>query len=314
MKRLMPSSLITFLQANPNCIKADLFVIKLPTGTTIYLTEGQFNITVPSGTGGWPGATTTFVATTYGRWTRGAITSDASFNLSANSMTLTCVPTLSTVYPGTTTGILSAAFNGLFDAAAVNVYTAYMPLASYGNVSAGIETKFVGFVEKINKINRTMVEFEVQDPLFILNEKIPKRLIQSSCPWSFGDTNCNVAGGLAAFTQAFTAKTGSTKFTLIPVTAFTQAVGYFTQGVVTCTAGANAGLSATVKLHDASGNINVVLPWIFPIVAGDTFTVVVGCDKSATACKTRKTAAGSAVDNTIHFGGAIDVPVPDKAV
>ena len=68
MKRLMPSGLISFLQntSHRNVLKADLFAIALPTGTTIYATEGQFDITVPSATGGWTGNTTTFEATQYG--------------------------------------------------------------------------------------------------------------------------------------------------------------------------------------------------------------------------------------------------------
>jgi Phage conserved hypothetical protein BR0599/Uncharacterized conserved protein (DUF2163) len=315
MKRLMPSSLVNisgtgFLQTNPNCLKADLFAITLPTGTVMYVTEGQWDITVPSGTPGWTGATTTFLATTYGRWSRGSITSEAGFGLAANSMSLTCVPQQGTSYPGLSLGILSAAFNGLFDVSKISVYTAYMPMGGYGNVSNGIETKFFGFIEKITKINRTVVEFECQDPLYLLNEKIPKRLIQSSCPWSFGDSNCNVAGGLAAFTQTFTATSGSTQTLLIPATAFTQAVGYFSQGFVTCTGGQNNGLSQTVKLHDASGHLQLNVSWILPVAIGDTFSAVAGCEKSVTACATRKTAAGGSVNNQIHFGGAIDVPVP----
>jgi uncharacterized phage protein (TIGR02218 family) len=309
MKRLMPAGLITFLQQNPNCIRADLFVITLPTGQVLYVTDGQFDITVPNGTAGYPlsspAVNHTFLATTYGRWVRGPITSEAGFSLNANSMTLTCVPQPGTVYPGTTKGILAGAFNGLFDATTVTVYTAYMPLGSYGNVSAGIETKFFGFIEKINKINRVMVEFEVQDPLFILNEKVPKRLIQSNCPWGFGDSNCNPPGGLAAFTQAITADVSSTQSILVPNPGLAQPAGYFTQGVVTCTAGANVGLSATVKLH-AGGNITVVMPWIFPIAAGDTFSAVAGCDKTAPTCITK-------FNNKIHFGGAIAVPVPSAA-
>jgi uncharacterized phage protein (TIGR02218 family) len=306
MKRLMPGSLITFLQANPNCIKADLFVITLPTSTVLYVCEGPFDITVPSGTNGWTGATKTFLATTYGRWSRGPVTSEAGFDLNANSMSLTCVPQQGTVYPGTTAGLLNAAANGLFDASTIGVYTCYMLPNGYGDVSAGIETKFVGFLEKVTKLNRVQVEFECQDPLYLLNEKVPKRLIQSGCPWSFGDANCNPSGGVAAYTQAFTAKTGSTIWVLTPVTAFSQAAGYFTQGVVKCVTGANAGLAQTVKLH-AAGNLSVSMPWIFPIAAGDTFSVVAGCDKSATTCAQK-------FSNLVHFGGAVDVPVPIQAI
>lgn len=302
----MPSGLITFLQNNPNCLRADLFVITLPTGTVVYIAEGTWDITVPSGTPGWSGGTTTFSAGTAGRWTRGPITSDTGFSLSANSMTLKCVPQPGTHYPGTTTGILSAALNGLFDAAKVTAYTAYMPIGQYGVVTAGLETKFFGYVEKVNKINRVMVEFEVQDPLFLLNEKVPKRLIQSSCPWSFGDSNCNPPGGISAFTQNFTAASGSTQNILTPVSAFSQPAGYFTQGIVTCLTGNNAGLSQTVKLH-ASGTIQSVMPWLLPVAVGDTFKVVAGCDKTATTCDQK-------FANKSNFGGAIDVPVPDKAL
>src|SRR5258706_463816 len=101
MKRLMPSTLITFLQNNPNCLRADLFLILLPTGGAITATDGQFDITVPGGTPGWTGlGPKTFSASTTGVWSRGAITSEAGFSLAGNSMTLTCVPMLTTAYPG----------------------------------------------------------------------------------------------------------------------------------------------------------------------------------------------------------------------
>lgn len=268
------------------------------------VTEGQFDIVVPSGTPGWTGSTTTFKASEYGKWSRGAITSEASFDLSANEMSLTCVPQPTTVYPGTTAGILSCAYQGLFDAATVSVFTAYMPVGSYGDVSNGIETKFFGYIEKITKINRTMVQFSVQDPLFLLNEQIPKRLIQSSCPWSFGDSNCKA--NAASYTQAFTLKSGSTQSLLTPTTAFTQPNGYFSQGIVTCTSGNNAGLSATVKVH-ASGNLELTTAWILPVAAGDTFSVVAGCDKTTSTCAAK-------FNNLINYGGCIAVPVPIEGV
>ena len=63
-------------------------------------TEGQWKVTVPSGTAGWSGSTTTFEANKYGRWQRGVITSEAGFDLKANTMDLTCVPQSTTTYPG----------------------------------------------------------------------------------------------------------------------------------------------------------------------------------------------------------------------
>ncbi len=156
MKR-MPTSLITFLQANPNCVRADLFTINLPNGQSLRATDGQFDITIPSDTPGWSNPTTTFSAGLWGTWSRGAVTSDASFDLHANTMDLTCIPQQGTTYPGAPTGILNAALNGLFDACTVTVQTVYMPFGEYGNVSAGVETKFVGQITSITDISRNKV-------------------------------------------------------------------------------------------------------------------------------------------------------------
>jgi uncharacterized phage protein (TIGR02218 family) len=227
-------------------------------------------------------------------------------------MTLTCVPQPTTNYPNTTMGVLSAALQGLFDAATVTVCTAYMPLNNYGNVSAGIETKFVGTITKISDINRVHVEFECADPMYLLDMKVPTRLFQADCPWSFCDSNCTLSA--ANYTVAFTAKTGSTNWTLMPSVALTQAAGYFSQGVVTCTAGANAGLSQTVKLHDSSGYIELSYPFLLPVAAGDTFSVLMGCNKTMPACAMTKTAAGVTTNNLINFGGTPYTPVPTSAV
>lgn len=319
MKRIMPGTMITFLQstAGKNCSRADLFAVTLPTGTTVYVTDGQFDITVPSGTAGWAGSTTTFFATKYGRWTRGSITAEASFSCHANTMDLSCVPQPGTVYPGMTIGILNAAFNGLFDAADVSVFTAYMAAGAYGDVSVGIETKFFGTITKVPEITRTMVKFLCADPMYLLDMNVPARLFKAGCPWSFADANCIGTGtavtSKANYTVAFTADTGSTQLSLTPVTTFPQADGYFTQGVVTCTAGANNGLSQSVKLH-ASGVLSMMVPWLLPVAPGDTFSVIRGCDKSQTACAGTKKADGTATNNLLNYGGTDYVPPPTNAV
>ncbi|MGA8877941.1 MAG: DUF2163 domain-containing protein [Candidatus Korobacteraceae bacterium] len=306
----MSTTLINWLAANKNCMKADLFKITLPTGTVFYATEGQWDVTIPSGTSGWSGSTTTFKATTYGRWNRGTITSEASFSMQANTLELTCIPQPGTLYPGmTSTGILAAAANGLFDAASITVYTAYFAAGQYGTIpSGGIETKFQGTITKVNDLNRIKVVFECGDPMYLLGGeagKIPKRLFQPSCPWSFCDSNCTLSA--SNYTVAFTAATGSTQYVLTPTSGFSQASGYFTQGVVTCTAGNNVGLSQTVKLH-ASGTLTLMNPWLLPVNAGDTFSVIAGCSKTMTACSGRVQANGTPVNNLINFGGTPFTP------
>ncbi len=313
MKRLMPYGLITWLlsTAGRNAIKADCFVITLPTGTVMYVTEGQWDITFPSGTPGWAGGTVTFKAMQYGRWTRGPITSDSGSKLSAGTMQLCCVPQQGTAFPGLAIGILSAALNHLFDAASVTVYTAYMPVGSYGTVTYGIETKFIGTITRIPSIGRNKIEFECADPLYLLNMKVPSRLLQANCPWSFTDGNCTLPA--SDYTVNFTASGASTQTTLTPTSAFSQAAGYFTQGVVKCLTGANEGLSQTVKLH-ASGVLTLMIPWILPVNAGDTFAAIKGCDKTQAMCKATVKASGATIDNTLNYGGTPFTPVPASGV
>lgn len=309
MKRLMPSGLITFMQANKvGLAKADCFVITLPTGTVLYVTEGQWDITFLSGTPGWAGPQTTFKAMQYGRWNRGAITSEASFSLNANTMDLTCIAQQNTPYPGLDMGIAAAAHAHLFDAATVWVYTAYFEVSAYGDVSNGIETKFQGTITQTADICRGKIVFKCADPLYLLNMKVPSRLLQTNCGWAFCDANCTLSA--ADYTVDFTAKSGSTQTILTPVTAFSQADGYFTQGVIKCLTGDNAGLSQTVKIH-TGGNLQTPVAWILPIQAGDTFSVIKGCDKTLTTCKTTKKAAGTVIDNSINHGGMPFTPVPN---
>ena len=320
MKRIMPASLINFLQGTGiNCERADLFSLGLPTGQTTFVTSGGWDITVPFGTAGWTGnenpsigfQTTTFSSSLYGRWSRGAITSEAGFKMNSNTMTLTCVSKSGENYPGLQMGILNAALNGLFDAAQVDVWTAYMPQGGYGNVSYGLEKKFTGTITKLNEIGRVSAIFDCADPLYLLgpSTKIPTRLVSSTCPWGFADSNCDVPGGAAAFTYNFTLKTGSSQWVLIPVTNFvgvSAAAGYFQQGVVTCLTGNNSGLSQSIKIS-AAGALTMMVPWLLPVQAGDTFKVIAGCDKSLSTCISK-------FNNSIHNGSAPYTPVPTTAL
>lgn len=314
MKRLLPSTLLTFIQSTPNLVKADCFVITLPTGQLLCVTEGQWDITFlgAGGTPGWTGAQTTFSAAKYGRWSRGRIVSEAGTQCASNTMTLSCVPQPTTQYPGLPIGILSGALNHLFDAATVAVYTAYFALGAYGVTSHGVEPKWYGTVTKIPKLNRPLVQFECADPLFLLNLKVPARLMQSNCPWGFCDTNCGLSA--ANYTVDFTASTTS-QSVMTPTMAFTQPAGYFAQGVVKCLAGHNAGLSQTVKIH-ASGVLTMMVPWLLPVVIGDTFSVIKGCDKTPGTCATTNQANGTPEPNNFQtrFGGTPYAPVPSTAV
>jgi Phage conserved hypothetical protein BR0599/Uncharacterized conserved protein (DUF2163) len=311
MKRLMPSPLTAFLADNPVVHRADLFVIALPTGFAMCVTDGQWDVTIPAGTPGWAGGLTTFSSYLYGNWTRGAITSEASFNCAAYDMDLTLIARPEVAYPGLGIGILNAAFNHLFDGATVWLFTAYMPLGQYGNVSNGIETKWQGTIMKWNPLGRNKVKFECSDPMYMLNVKVPTRLFQSNCSYSFADPRCSL--NAENYTVLFNAAAVSTQTTLSG--GLKQADGYFTQGVVTCKQGHNVGLSQTVKAY-AGGVLTLMAPFLMPVAAGDQFSVIKGCDKTPTTCAATTQANGTAEPQNweVRFGGDPFIPPPSSAM
>jgi Phage conserved hypothetical protein BR0599/Uncharacterized conserved protein (DUF2163) len=294
--------------ANPNAIKADCFTISLPNGQTIYATDGQWNITVPALLGG----PLTFNAALNGLWSRGKITSEAGFRCQASNMTLSVVPKIGAMYPGLNIGLLGAAVNHLFDGAHVWVWTAWMPFGQYGNVQV-LETKWQGWILRSPQIGRVLCQFECGDPFFLLNQKVPSRLLQSNCYKSFADVNCGLDA--TKYTVNFTAAAGSTQYTLTPLSAFAQVDGYFTQGIVTCLTGANAGLSQTVKSH-TGGVIAVTMPWLLPVSAGDTFAAIKGCDQTPTTCAGMTQANGTPEPQNfqLRFGGTPYVPAPSTSI
>lgn len=81
--------------------------------------------------------------------------------------------------------------------------------------------------------------------------------------------------------------------------------GYFTNGVMTMTSGANAGLSMEVGAY-VPGQMTLRLAFPYPIEAGDTYSMVAGCGKRfAEDC-------GVKFSNQINFRGEPFLPGMDQ--
>lgn len=77
----------------------------------------------------------------------------------------------------------------------------------------------------------------------------------------------------------------------------TQPDGWFDNGVLTWTSGANNGTKCEVKKFTNVGKvIELFLPTPKAIVVGDTFTIAAGCDKTFATCKAK-------FNNVVNFGG-----------
>lgn len=102
-------------------------------------------------------------------------------------------------------------------------------------------------------------------------------------------------------TTSFTGSTGSPVVTPLGATS-----GYFDYGVMTMTSGANNGLSMEVKSY-VVGQITLQLPFPYTVVAGDTYSLTAGCDRSFSTCKDR-------FNNVVNFRGEPYVPGLDKLI
>jgi uncharacterized phage protein (TIGR02218 family) len=250
----------------------------------------------------------TYYASKFGAWERGKITSEASFDLKANDMMLTLKSPGTIAYPGTAVTMMGAALLGLFDAALVQVWTARWPLGQKPTAflaANGVETKFAGFIKPNGKIARSKIEFEVADALYLLNLKLPRRIIQASCPHTLYDANCTAVA--TNFMSPIMVVLSGTRQQFNTTVTLGQPPPYFTQGYITFLTGQNAGLSFTIKQQLSTTAILLAAAVPLPLANGDTFIAFAGCDKTEATCNSK-------FAKLAFFGGTPFVPVPEVAI
>jgi uncharacterized phage protein (TIGR02218 family) len=136
------------------------------------------------------------------------------------------------------------------------------------------------------------------------------RLFTARCSADLGDAHCRfdlVAAGLQG--EGIVTSIESTS-TIVADGLDEFDEGVFTGGRLTCTSGANAGLSVEIKEHRvASGHARLSLWQAMPepIASGDTFTVAAGCDKRFVTCRAR-------FNNVINFRGFPQIPGNDFVI
>lgn len=298
-----PSTLLAFVQSHKDIGRADLFSIALPNGQTLRATSAQVDLTYSGNV---------YFSSQNGVWQRGKVTAEAAFDLRANDMSLTVLAPYNKTYPGTTATLMAAALMGLFDAAQVLVYTAYFP-AGLNNpsainafiASAGVENKYAGYIKPGGNISRSKIEFEVADPLYVLDIKMPRNLIQTPCRHTLYDPNCTLVK--TSFQQTNSVAAGSTRQNIILGTAASHASPYFAQGFLTMTSGQNNGFTYAIKSQNGTTSILLANAMPLPLAIGDTFTMYAGCDKTAVTCQTK-------FNNLINIGSMEFVPNPEVAI
>lgn len=209
-----------------------------------------------------------------------------------------------TLYAGLTDLILGIPWpqfvaNGGFDGARLSVDRCFM--ATYGDTSAGVVNIFTGGISDV-KPSRTEIVLTVSSDAQLLNNPMPRNVYAAQCSHTLFDTGCGAVK--ASFGFASSATSGSTRQVIN--CALAQAAGYFDAGTITCTGGANAGATRTVKGY-TPGVLTLSLPLPFTPGIGDTFTAYAGCDKTKTTCNSKFSRLAS-------FRGFPFVPVPEASI
>jgi uncharacterized phage protein (TIGR02218 family) len=164
----------------------------------------------------------------------------------------------------------------------------------------GVDVLMAGTVGEVT-INRTSVVAELRGLQQYLQQPIGS-VSSKTCRARLGDALCTEALGPWTVTGTLTSVTSQQVFT---DSTRAEAADYFTEGLITFTSGACAGLSAKVKTHAAGGVLTLALPVILQLVAGDAYSLVAGCRKRlAEDCAAK-------FNNVINFQGEPHLPGVD---
>lgn len=167
---------------------------------------------------------------------------------------------------------------GRWDFATVEVFE-----LNYADRTQGVEKKRFGTLGNVSR-RGSGFRAELRGLMQYLQHPIGE-VFQTTCRAQLGDARCTV--NLASFTVTGAVGTpnGQVGFTH---SARTEPAGWFDNGVLTWTSGANNGIQAHIRQHTAGGVFTFAQPMPFAIVAGDGYSLVAGCRKRLIDdCKTK---------------------------
>jgi uncharacterized phage protein (TIGR02218 family) len=155
--------------------------------------------------------------------------------------------------------------------------------AGPGEPWVGAITLFSGRVGAVEG-GRLAKNLEVRSDTELLDALVPRHVYQPACLNTVYDDTCGVQRPAHQVSGTATGGTDAAR------TSFTHNLAvptdHWTLGDITMTGGPNAGIARTVRRNEGQG-VSVIVPWPFPVRAGDSFTVQLGCDGSQAMCSGR---------------------------
>ena len=182
---------------------------------------------------------------------------------------------------------------GLFDYAVISIF-----LVNWQDLSQG----------KLHIRSGWLGEFALKDEHFTveirgLTQKLQQTIgdvFSPECRADLGGADCHVNLALFTLTGTVTAVTGLDRFT---DSARTEADGWYEYGMICWLSGANAGLKAEVKTFSGGQFVMYDTP-LAPVMIGDIYLAVAGCDKGSSTCKVK-------FQNFENFRGETAIPGTD---
>jgi len=283
------NNLVTWLQSATEIRMADLYTITLKNGTALRYTTWDTNLTVLGNT----------FLTGPPNIARSAI--EEKLGMDVATLEVTIEGSLTDLINGVP--ILQAIGQGLFDGAAFRIDRLFMDSASN---QIGTVVRFSGFIGALDELTRSSAKLSVNAGTAYLSMQLPAVILQPGCTNTLFDARCGLVK--ASFAEVNVVQAGSTVNKLLSLSA--KGEGYYDNGQIACTSGANAGLIKAIKTYSSSGGpfftFNSPLP--FAPNAGDTFSAYPGCDKTQATCSSSK------FNNLVNFEGFPYVPSPETAI
>ncbi len=280
------NNLVTWLQSATEIRMADLYTITLKNGITLRYTSWDTNLTVLGNT----------FLTGPPNIARSAI--EEKVGMDVATLEVTIEASLSDVINGVP--ILQAIGQGLSDGAAFRIDRLFMDSASN---QIGTVVRFSGSIGALDELTRSSAKLSVNAGTAYLSMQLPAVILQPGCTNTLFDARCGLVK--ASFAESNAAQAGSTVNKLISLSGKTD--GYYDNGQIAFTSGANAGLVKAVKSYAGQFfTFNSPLPFVPN--AGDSFTAYPGCDKTQATCASNK------FSNLANFEGFPYVPAPETAI
>jgi uncharacterized phage protein (TIGR02218 family) len=187
--------------------------------------------------------------------------------------------------------------SGLFDGAEVRVF-----LVNWANPAQGTMALRRGRLGDVLVTPSGVFQSQLMGFGQVLQQTVGD-LFTPSCRADLGDAKCGIDLDVGGWRKAATVESVTDARTFsIAVTEPRAVDGWFVDGVVSFTSGANAGRSMEVKAWiQATATVTLFLPLPAPIQVGDTLTLYPGCRKTTADCRNK-------FSNIVNFRGEPFVP------